>query len=155
MTQASNSAAGVPLVAPASTAIDAPSGEMARPPRLVRLWISSVVDAVKFCGSPPLRNRTHTSVGPRAFDRYAIHFPSGEIAAPDSKDAPCVSCVTRENSGARVAVVDSGRAAMRARTAAAAAATKKGQPNRCPVAGACVIDVVDDCGRAPMSSSSS
>src|SRR5262245_21378087 len=96
-TQASNCAAGVAGVAPASKAIDDPSGEMERPPRSERLWILSVVDAVRLIGSPPPRNRAHTSVEPRAFDRYAIHFPSGEMAGANSEASPCVICVTREN----------------------------------------------------------
>ena len=66
----------------------------------VPLVMSSPADAVRFAGSPPLRNFTHTSGVPRVFDRYATHFPSGEITGPISWPEPLVSRTMRENTGA-------------------------------------------------------
>ena len=109
-THASKRGAGVPLVAPASKAIDEPSGEIARPPRSTRFWISSVVDAVRLIGSLPPRNLTHTSVGPRMSDRYAIHFPVRRDRRAGFGSLTVAICITRENEGARVGWFQMGRA---------------------------------------------
>ena len=45
-------------------------------------------------------NLTHTSVGPRASERYATHLPSGEMAGAISRAAAEVRRTTRENVGA-------------------------------------------------------
>src|SRR5438552_14633505 len=77
-----------------------PSGEMSRPPMAERTWISSGADAVRLAGSPPATNLTHTSAVPRASERKATHFPSGEIAGPNSWAGVVVSRRVRENDGA-------------------------------------------------------
>src|SRR5439155_11061225 len=65
-----------------------------------RTWISSGADAVRLAGSPPATNLTHTSAVPRASERKATHFPSGEIAGPNSWAGVVVSRRVRENDGA-------------------------------------------------------
>src|SRR6476620_4932983 len=87
----------------AITAIRAPSGEISSPPIPVPGVTSRPADAVRFAGSPPAMNVTHTSVGPRASDRYATHLPSGEIAGAQSRAGPLVSRRIRENEGPRSA----------------------------------------------------
>lgn len=57
-----------------------PSGEISKPPTTERLPTLRFEPAVRLIGWPPPTNCTHTSVGPRASDRYATHLPSGEIA---------------------------------------------------------------------------
>src|SRR5918995_2771991 len=54
---------------------------------------------VRFAGAPPAMNLTQTFVAPPASDRYAIHFPSGEIAGPNSWAAVATMRVTRSNAG--------------------------------------------------------
>ena len=61
--------------------------------------------AVKLAGSPPARNLTHTFVDPPAFDKYAIHLPSGEMTAPYSCAAVETTRATRSNSGAATSFV--------------------------------------------------
>ena len=83
----------------AMTATRVPSGEMSIPPMPVPGVTSRPVDAVRFAGSPPATNLTQTSVGPRAFDKYATHFPSGEMAGAHSRAGPLVSRTIREKDG--------------------------------------------------------
>src|SRR5436190_1032872 len=56
-------------------------------------------DAGRSAASPLATNLTHTSVGPRAFDRYATHLPSGEMAGAHSRAGPLVSRRIREKDG--------------------------------------------------------
>src|SRR5258705_10871477 len=77
-----------------------PSGEMSRPPMAERAWISSGADAVRLAGSPPATNLTQTSAVPRASERKATHFPSGEIAGPNSWAGVVVNRRVPENDGA-------------------------------------------------------
>ncbi len=83
----------------AITATCVPSGEISRPPMPVVAEMSSPADAVKFAASPPATNLIQTSGFPLAFDTYATHFPSGEMAGPISRAGPLVRRTTREKRG--------------------------------------------------------
>src|SRR5262245_47689784 len=45
-------------------------------------------------------NRTHMLADPPISDTYATHFPSGEMAGPDSRAGPFVKRTIRENDNA-------------------------------------------------------
>src|SRR6185436_8542439 len=75
-------------------------GDTSRPPIADEPEMSRPDIAVRFCGSPPARNFTQTFGDPPAFDTYATHLPSGEIAGPNSRAGPAVIGMIRENIGA-------------------------------------------------------
>src|SRR5947209_7558308 len=89
----------------AMTATRVPSGEMSSPPIPVPAVTSSPVEPVRFAASPLPRNLTQTSVGPRAFERYATHLPSGEIAGAHSRAGLLVNRMMRANDGPAFALV--------------------------------------------------
>src|SRR6266508_868344 len=114
----------------ASNAMLEPSGDTAIPPMSLWDWTVSGAAAVRLIGSPPARNFTQRSVFPRAFERNATHFPSGETAGAASSAGPFVSRTTRENEGASVCA---GRVRIIA-TAIAAATAVNSMPLRNPIA---------------------
>src|SRR5437879_6071841 len=97
-----------------------PSGEMSSVPTPARTWTSSDSDAVRFVEAPLSRNFTQTSDGPRTSDRYAIHLPSGEMAAPDSFAGVSVTRTGRDSVGTALAREGAAIQTRRAATAAAA-----------------------------------
>src|SRR5438067_1471362 len=82
----------------AMSAMRVPSGEMSRPPIPVVSVTSRPDEDVRFTGSPPAMNFTHTSgrsLAAGSTAAYATHFRSGEIAAAYSRAGPVVRRVIR------------------------------------------------------------